>query len=133
MQHTKPKKLVAVWLDHKHAQLLSTPDGTLDGTVAVQDRVSTPERHGGGSESAIHNAQRADLEHYWKELGHKLEAYDEIMLFGTGTAQEQLRNHLAADSRFRHKHVEVENDDRLSEREMLDHAKAFFRKRAAWI
>jgi len=105
MTQQDQKQAVGVWVDHQKAIIIANEAGE----YAVKDKVEAPGVFVSGSELHIDNASRADLHAYFKRLAIHLQPYNKILLFGTGIAQEQLRNYLNEDAKFNGKEITVQN------------------------
>ena len=122
MKQHDQKQNAGVWVDHQKAIIITKESGE----YAVKDKVEAPGAFTSDSELHIDNAKHADLRSYFKALSGHLHPYDQILLFGTGIAQEQFRNYLKEDAKFHEKQVTVENTQHLNDHQMLAKVKDFF-------
>lgn len=130
---------IGVWLDHAEAHFFlpaveNVPVETVDSTLESQ------ERHGGQGADGIklggfrstnnehhkHNREQDALHKYYKEIQHKLLDFDEIYLFGPGSARNELHNLMLEDEHFKTKNIHVEPSDHLTENQMKTKVTEFF-------
>ncbi len=126
-QNQPPKKRVGVWMDHFKALLFSVPDGGKKDAYELKESIETTEpEHERQSEHTIHNAeQHLRLKHF-RSIATHIGGFDEILLFGPGTAQEELRNHLSDDVHFRGKRVDVESAGHITQNQMVAKVREYF-------
>lgn len=122
---------IGVWIDHSKALMYDPQNGeerieTVHSGQESQDRFRG--EHGDGTR--LGNFRSTDNEHhknrreeniiknYYKDLANKLEAYDEIYLFGPGQARKELQNLLSEDKHFTTKSINSEAADHLSENQL---------------
>jgi len=122
------RKFVGVWLDHAHAMVITTEDQTGYGDYAIHTKV---EFHGhaahGSSEHADHHKKQAEAVKYYREVSKHIEAFDDILLFGPGTAQEELFNHLREDKHFQGKKLSIDSAGKLTDNQMIAFVRDFFK------
>jgi stalled ribosome rescue protein Dom34 len=122
-QQEKRKTQVGVWLDHHQAFVVSAPEGEF--VIADNFETTAPE-HNRTSEHTINNAEKAlALKHFHAVAAH-LNAYDHILLFGPGTAQEEMRNLLSDDIHFRDKKVTIDSSSQMTQNQMVAKVRDFF-------
>jgi len=118
--HTHNQKhLAGLWIDGKHAIIISKNSELENSEFNIQETIKAPETTSAGSEHSFQNSQNSDLKHFFKEVAHKIAVYDELLIFGTGKSQEQLLNYLHEDAHFKSKKLAIENADHLTEPQML--------------
>jgi stalled ribosome rescue protein Dom34 len=122
MKHNDQKQFAGVWVDHKNAFIITKGDTG----YAVKERVEAPSGFEAESEHHRNNAKHSDLLSYFKSLSGHLLGYDQILLFGTGVAQEQFQNYLKEDTKFRETTVTIENTGHLTDHQMIAKVREFF-------
>jgi len=126
-QNQQPKKRVGVWMDHFRAFLFSVPEGGKKDAYALKESIETTEpEHGRQSEHTIHNAEQQLRQKHFRSIATHIGAFDEILLFGPGTAQEELRNQLSDDVHFRGKRVAVESAGHITQNQMVAKVREYF-------
>ena len=122
MTHQHQKQSAGVWVDHQKAVIITKENGE----YAFREKVEAPGEFEAESELRINHAKHADLLSYFKSLSGHLQQYDQIMLFGTGKAQEQFRNYLNEDSKFQGKEITIENTQHLTDHQMVAKVRDYF-------
>ena len=140
---TKATKQTGVWLNHSQAHFIGykaesaffieTVDSPYESIIREEGegndttRFSSNTERGSNNEKRKHNIVRNELDEYFKILEGKLESYQEILLFGPGTAKEELFNRLSENKIFKGKDIEVKSSDKLTENQMLSYVLDFFK------
>ena len=94
-------------MDNASAVIISVDKETESGEFMMQRTIKGNESHGGGSEHTMNNTKHNDALKYFKLVAAELMPFDEIYIFGAGTAQEQFKNYLADDAQFNDKQVSI--------------------------
>jgi len=140
---TKETNQIGLWLNHSQAHFIGykaesaffieTIDSTYKSIIREEGegndktRFSPNTERGSNNEKRKHNIVRNELDEYFKILEGKLESYQEILLFGPGTAKEELFNRLSENKIFKGKDIEVKSSDKLTENQMLSYVLDFFK------
>lgn len=135
----KPDKKVGVWLDHSQAHFIDFTKGSASIETAYSDKetqVRFAGEHGTGtqmgnnrstnSEHHQHNREQENMHEYYNMLAGRLKNYDDIFLFGSTTAKDELYNKLKVDKHFAEKSITVKPADHLTENQMVAEARKFF-------
>ncbi len=130
---------VGVWLDHSQAHFIDFSKGPASVETAYSDKESQLRFKGEigsgsqlgnnrstNSEHHTHNREQEFMHEYYNMLSDRLKNYDEIFLFGSTTAKDELYNKLKSDKQFVEKIINVKSADRLTENQMIAEAKKFF-------
>ena len=126
MKEQKEKQHAGVWMDHRTAYIITSP--AEDGTYTIQGKVKSDEYHGDKGEHASNNADRADARKYHKALAHQLLNFDEILIFGPGTSQEEFRNFLHEDNHFKDKKITLDSAEHVTDNQMVAKVLNFFKE-----
>jgi len=126
MNHTKEKQKAGIWLDNTKAVIITHTLEDEKRGYAISSKITANEGHSGGSEHSMNKAKQTDLLKYYKSLSSHLLAYDEILIFGPGMAQEQFGNHLDGNAQFRGKKVTINNTEQLTDPQKVAKVKDFF-------
>lgn len=126
MKQKHEKQYAGAWLDNSHAFVIAAGEDKEAGAFEILEKVKAPESHGGGSEHTMNNAKHADDIKYFKSISAHLLNYDEILLFGTGKAQEQFHNFLKEDAQFNNKKITVDSSEHLTDPQMIAKVRDFF-------
>jgi len=140
---TKETNQIGVWLNHSQAHFIGhkaesaffieTIDSPYESIIREEGegndktRFSSNTERGSNNEKRKHNIIQNELDEYFKILEGKLESYQEILLFGPGTAKEELFNRLSENKLFKGKNIEVKSSDKLTENQMLSYVLDFFK------
>ncbi|MEO5602319.1 MAG: hypothetical protein ABIR06_15465 [Cyclobacteriaceae bacterium] len=125
---TNQKKL-GIWMDHANAHLLEYT--ALGGEEKVADTALTheaKEHTAAGSENVIHNKEQQQQTEYYKKLGDAIRNFDEVVLFGPTNAKAELLNVLKADHRFENIKIEVQQADKMTDKQQQAFVKEYFSK-----
>jgi stalled ribosome rescue protein Dom34 len=111
-----------VWLDHKEAQVYQlTPQGP-----KKEHLKKSMHEHSNSHADARHDQQDSKFYH---EIAAKLSQANEILLIGPGLAKNHFKTHLEQHhhAQLAKKVVGVETVDHITEPQMLDVARKFFK------
>ena len=122
-QQDKRKTQAGVWLDHHQAFIISAPDGEF---AMGENLETTAPEHDRTSEHTINNAEKALTLKHFHAVAAQLTRYEHILLFGPGTAQEEMKNLLAGDVHFREKTVDIAASSHMTKNEMVAKVREFF-------
>jgi len=135
----KLEKKVGVWLDHTQAHFIDFSKGSAVVETAYshkETQVRFSGEHGTGiemgnnrstnNEHHQHNREQKHMHEYYNMLTDRLKYYDDIFIFGSTTAKDELYNKLKGDKQFDEKSIVVQPADHLSENQMLATAKKYF-------
>lgn len=120
--HSHEKKYAGVWLDHQKAVIVDANSGEF----AISRTLKSHPHHSGHSEQNHQHAAQEALRKFYYELSKSLTTYDEILLFGPGQAQEELRNQLIADKHFSGKKLHIDTAEHLTEPQMVARVRTFY-------
>jgi uncharacterized protein (DUF2225 family) len=133
---------VGVWIDQSKAYVIGYKKGKavllesidspyesikrIDGEGKDMTRFSPNPEHASNNEHKKHNITQNELNEYYKMMETKLHAFDDILLFGPGTAKEQLRNRLRDNKSFGGKWLSVQPSDKLTDNQLLAFVREFY-------
>ena len=129
MKEQAQKQFAGVWLDNRHATIITRPVDTAPGEYSVLEKVQSTVTQGGGSEHTMSNSIKTEQQKYFKTLSHLLVSYDEILIFGPGQSQEQFQNHLREDAQFKNKRIMIHSSDQLTDPQRIAKVRSFFKGR----
>jgi stalled ribosome rescue protein Dom34 len=118
-------KYVAVWIDHKEARVFHIQPGKVDEVT-----VATPQhlhhRHPKGAEGVKEHPN--DAKQFFHEVGRSLEGSEAVLVVGPSTAKLEFIRYLHQhDHALERKIVGVETVDHPSDRQLIAHAKEYFK------
>jgi stalled ribosome rescue protein Dom34 len=122
------KKVVGVWMDNKHAFIISSADRKIGGDF---DMIKKIERHEHNDD--YYKNERVELakdtqeiKKYFKAIADEIDQDQAIYIFGPGKAQEEFKNVLKENHHFDSKIIELGTSDKLSTNQMIAKVKAHF-------
>ncbi|MFD2203213.1 hypothetical protein [Shivajiella indica] len=141
---SKSFKQVGVWIDFSkalligynkgNAELIETIDSPYESIKRIEGegndttRFSPNSEHASNNEYRKNNISHNELNEYFKIMEAKLHGFDDILLFGPGTAKEQLRNRLRENKSFGGKWFSVQPSDKLTNNQLLAFVRDFYDK-----
>lgn len=120
------KRLSAIWMDTENATVVKNHDIETAGAFFLCDPVKRDVQGGNSSEKNANNAEITNTSKFFKELEHLITNTEELYLTGTGTAQEQFKNHLAEVPQFKNLKVKLGTDNKMSDDSFLDMVKKHY-------
>lgn len=129
MKQNKEKKYAGVWLDNHSATIITNSIKEGNDAFSIQNKVKAVDHHAGGSEHSMNNAKKSDSRKYFKEVSGLLLNYDEILVFGPGKSQEELKNILSEDEHFRNTQITLDSTGQLTDPQMIAKVRDFFKPR----
>jgi len=114
-------------MDHSTAHLLEYTESGGDATV-VDSSLTHPEKEHsvGSSENVIHNKEQHHLLDFYKKLGEAIRNFDEVVLFGPTNAKSELLNTLKSDHRFENIKIDIQQADKMTEKQLHAFVKDYF-------
>jgi hypothetical protein len=121
-------KQMGIWMDHTNAFLMELTDGKIVESIIVsaftqKERDFSLEKN----EKFMHNKEQHFQSDYYKKLGDVIRNYQEVVLFGSTDAKNELLNLLRTDHLFNNIKIEVKNSDKMTAEKMHDFVSAYFR------
>ncbi|SNS18809.1 hypothetical protein SAMN06295967_10512 [Belliella buryatensis] len=140
---TKQFKSVGIWLDQSKAHFIGYHEGEaqfLETLISPHERIKREEGEVSdtarfspnpsvlsNNEYRKNNIAQNELNEYYKMLEDKIAKYDDILLFGPGTAKDQFKNRLAENKSFSKKWVSVQNSDKMTDNQLLAFVRDFYK------
>ncbi|MBF8455664.1 hypothetical protein IV494_00580 [Kaistella sp. G5-32] len=120
------KKLAGIWMDSESAIVVKNHDIESSFMFFLCDPVKREVQHGNSSEKNANNVEQTNTAKYFKDLEHLITNTVELYLTGTGTIQEQFKNHLAETPQFKNVKVTLGTDQKMSGEQFLEEVKNHF-------
>lgn len=115
-------------MDHSIAHLMElTNDNIVSSTIESQPVIQGKEQNLKRDESLLHNKEQNHLSDYFKKLSKVILEYDEVLLFGSTDAKNELLNLLKADHLFSKIKFEVKLTDKMTENQKHAFVKDYFK------
>ena len=123
------KKFLGLWLDHEDARLIATEGTGPIGDFSIIRHVKAHHRDSrGSSENAQHHSIQEERKKFFQQVTEAIKPFDDILIFGPGTAQEELRNHLTSDKDFHGKKLSIDTAGNLTENQVIAKVRDFFKQ-----
>ncbi len=114
-------------MDHSTAHLMEyTATGGEEAVVDSSFARTEKEHSVGSSENVIHNKEHQHLAEFYKKLGDAIKNFDQVVLFGPTNAKSELLNALRTDHRFENIKIEVQQADKMTEKQLHAFVKDYF-------
>lgn len=120
------RKLAGIWMDSENATVVKNHDIQCASDFFLCDPVKREVQHGNTSEKNANNVEQTNIAKFFKDLEHLITNTQELYLTGTGTVQEQFKNHLAETAQFKNLKVTLDTHQQMSPDEVLALVKAHF-------
>lgn len=120
------KKLAGIWMDSENAIVVKNHDIESAYKFFLCDPVKREVQHGNSSEKNANNVEQTNTAKYFKDLEHLITNTEELYVTGTGTIQEQFKNHLAETPQFKNLKVTLGTDQKMSADQFLELVKEYF-------
>ncbi|HEU4718348.1 MAG TPA: hypothetical protein VFU15_10965 [Bacteroidia bacterium] len=138
-----PERTIALWFDHHIAHFV-IPSHDQWMIESVESDYERKEREPGqkddvadfgrnrisNNEYGKHNRLRNELKDYYKSIEDRLVKAENILLFGPGTAKDELFNLLMENKSFDGKRISVESADKMTENQLIAFADNYFTAKA---
>jgi stalled ribosome rescue protein Dom34 len=128
MNKKNVKVSVGVCMDNASAVIISKNKDEESSEFVIQQTIKSSGDHSGGSEHSMNNAKQTGEVKYFKSVAAELIAFDDILIFGSGKAQEQFRNYLKEDTQFGNKQISIDSAGQLTDPQKIAMVRDFFSK-----
>jgi hypothetical protein len=120
---------LGIWMDHANAHLMEYTSGPIQ-TDILTSKFTHEEKeqslHKG--EFLMHNKEQHEQSAYYKMLGQKIKGYSEVVLFGPTSAKTELFNVLRADHQFEKIKIDLQQTDKMTEKQQHAFVRNHFSK-----
>ena len=124
----KSTKRLGIWMDHSIAYLMElTNDTIVTNTIESQSELQENEENLNKDESHMLNKEQRLLLAYYKKLIDIIKNYEEILLFGSTEAKNELLNLIKDDHHFEKIKIEVKSADKMTENQRQAFVKEYFK------
>lgn len=120
------KKLAGIWMDSENATVVKNHDIESAYKFFVCNPVKREVQHGNSSEKNANNVEQTNTTKFFKELENLITNTEELYLTGTGTIQEQFKNHLAETAQYKNLKVKLGTDQKMSDEQFLEEVKKHY-------
>lgn len=125
---SKTLKVSGVWMDKKHAFIISSSDKSPNGDFEILSEIKCDDHDDDNfkNEKVNQSKETHEQKKYFKEIASFIDDVQSIYIFGPGQAQEQFKNFLKDYQNFDEKEIKLGASDKISENQMIAKTKAFF-------
>jgi ribosomal protein S2 len=122
------KKLIGIWLTHKNAFIIGTPDRKIGEEYTVLKKIDREVRDDENYKNERFELakDKRELKNFFKAISDEIEHIEVIFIFGPGKAQEELKNVLKETPKFKAKIIEMGTSDKISTHQMITRVKEHF-------
>lgn len=113
-------------MDSENATVVKNHDIESAYKFFVCDPVKRDVQRGNSNEKNANNVEQTNTAKFFKDLEHLITNTEELYLTGTGTIQEQFKNHLAETPQFKNLKVKLDTAQKMSDEQLLDTVKKHF-------
>ena len=127
------KNVVGVWMDSKHAFIISTPDRKTGGKYEMLKKIEREEHSDENykNERFELGKNTQELKKYFKAIIDEIDQDHAIFIFGPGKAQEELKNVLKDNNQFKSKEIVLGTSDKISINQMIAKVSQHFEDKAS--
>jgi hypothetical protein len=122
------KKIVGVWMDYKHAFIISTENRTIGGDYLLKQKIDRS-----GHENDVYKNERfelakekAELKKFFKAISDEILLDDVLFIFGPGKSQEEFKNVLLDIHAFKTKEISIGSSAKITIKQMISMVEIFF-------
>ncbi|MFD2034809.1 hypothetical protein ACFSKL_08415 [Belliella marina] len=136
-------KSVGVWLDQSKAHFIGYQDGEatfIESLISPHERIKREDGEESdtarfspnpsvlsNNEYRKNNIAQNELNEYYKMLEDKIGKFEDVLLFGPGTAKDQFKNRIAENKAFKKKWISVQNADKMTDNQLLAFVRDFYK------
>lgn len=121
----KGKKQFGVWMD-SHNAIVVGRENVDTGDFVVLAHASTGAREGNSNENAANNAEKGSLQKLFKEITSHMQNVDEVLVTGTGDAQEQFIHYLAETPQYKNAVTKESTSNKMSDEKLIEFISGHF-------
>ncbi len=124
----KKTKQIGIWMDNSNASLIDFSNNEIEKSF-IDSGFSHEEKELSlrKNENLMHNKEQQKQATFFKKLSEIILKYQEVLLFGPTDAKSQLYNLIKTDHRFEKIKIEVIPADKMSDNQMGDFVKEYFK------
>ncbi len=121
------QKVIGVYMDHAAARLME-PGGNVVSSRVIKSSFTFEEKEYAlsKSENVMHNKEHHEQLSYYKEIASFLKEYERVLVFGPGTAKNELHNFMKEDHAFDGVQIDIHASDKIQADEQEEFVKEYF-------
>ena len=107
-------------MDSHHATVVGRTNVDA-GEFVIMGHVENSGADSNSNEKTVHNAEKSLLHKFFKEITAYMQNAEEVLVTGTGTAQEQFIHYMAETPQFKNTVATESTSNKLSEEKLLEY------------
>lgn len=120
---------LGICMDHSSARLMEFTNFSFESKFIMSksthdEKALSLEK----SENLMHNKEQHQQSEYYKKIGDAIQDFTDVLIFGPTEAKAELFNVLKADHRFSKIKIEVEQTDKMTDKQQQVFVRAHFKK-----
>jgi len=120
-------KKLGIWMDHSNAYLMELANDIIVQRVVSELANHETEFNFYKGEKLIHKKEQHLQLSYYKKIGDIIKKYQDVVLFGPTDAKNELFNQIKTDHLFEGIKIEVKNSDKMTEDQMQNFVRDYFK------
>ena len=121
----KSSKQFGVWMDSRHATVVGR-ENISEGNFVLLGHIKNDGPGGNSNENAANNSERTMLHKFFKEITALMQNVDEILVTGTGDAQEQFISYLSETPQYKGVTAKATTSNKMSDEKFIETIAANF-------
>jgi len=118
---------LGIWMDHSNAYLMELANDIIVQRVISELTNHKTEFNFYKGEKLIHKKEQHLQLSYYKKIGDIIKKYQDVVLFGPTDAKNELLNQIKTDHLFEDIKIEVKNSDKMTEEQMQNFVRDYFK------
>jgi hypothetical protein len=118
---------LGIWMDHSNAYLMELANDITVQRVVSELANNETEFNFYKGEKLIHKKEQHLQLSYYKKIGDIIKKYQDVVLFGPTDAKNELLNLIKTDHLFEDIKIEVRNSDKMTEDQMQNFVRDYFK------
>ena len=118
---------LGIWMDHSNAYLMELANDITVQRVVSELANNETEFNFYKGEKLIHKKEQHLQLSYYKKIGDIIKKYQDVVLFGPTDAKNELLNQIKTDHLFEDIKIEVRNSDKMTEDQMQNFVRDYFK------
>ncbi|MBL0105217.1 MAG: hypothetical protein IPP51_16450 [Bacteroidetes bacterium] len=121
---------VGIWLDHVHARIIY-PNGIIEPVKSMHetnlriageqpDGIRMGNHRSSNNEYSKHHIEIEELHRFFAAIYHSIKNFDQIFLFGPGTATEEFRNYLIEKEKRHLTSILIRRTEQMTDAELTE-------------
>jgi len=115
---TRAATKLGIWMDYEMAHIMEFNANVIETkTIESKFTLSDKENIMHNSNHEMHNHEQHNQEGYFKQLAEIILNYEEVILFGSTSAKDELLSKITTDKRFENIQVCTQQTNKMTEKQ----------------